>query len=46
LKVKTNSEKTGYKPRGSKPGRRTDVMSDPVIAARRERALTRRAAAE
>src|SRR5215213_7475856 len=40
-KVKTNSEKTGYKPRGSKPGRKTDVMSDPAIAAKRERALAR-----
>ena len=45
-KVKTNSEKTGYKPRGSKPGRKTDVMSDPAIAAKRERALARLAAAE
>src|SRR5829696_375397 len=40
-KVKTNSEKTGYKPRGSKRGRKTDVMSDPAIAAKREQALAR-----
>ena len=45
-KVKTNSEKTGYKPRGAKRGRKTDVMSDPAIAAKRERALARLAAAE
>ncbi|MBO1915608.1 ISNCY family transposase, partial [Microvirga sp. 3-52] len=31
-KVKTNSEKTGYKPRGAKRGRKTDVMSDPALA--------------
>src|SRR5829696_536836 len=40
-KVKTTSEKTGYKPRGSKRGRKTDVMSDPAIAAKREQALAR-----
>jgi hypothetical protein len=45
-RVKTNSEKTGYKSRGSKPGRKTDVMSDPAIAAKRERALACLAAAE
>jgi hypothetical protein len=45
-KVKINSEKTDYKARGSKPGSSTDVMSDPVIAARRERALVRLAPAE
>jgi transposase len=45
-KVKTNSEKTGYQPRGSKAGRKTDVMSDPALAAKRERALARLAAAE
>jgi hypothetical protein len=45
-KVKTNSEKTGYKPRGAKRGRKTDVMSDPAIAAKREQALARLAAAE
>jgi hypothetical protein len=44
--VKTNSQKTGYKPRGGKRGRKTDVMSDPAIAAKRERALARLAAAE
>jgi transposase len=45
-KVKTNSEKTGYKPRSAKRGRTTDVMSDPAIAAKREQALARLAAAE
>ncbi len=45
-KVKTNSEKAGYTPRGGKRGRKTDVMSDPAIAAKRERALARLAAAE
>ena len=44
-RVKTNSEKTGYKPRGAKRGRTTDVMSDPAIAAKREQALARLAAA-
>jgi hypothetical protein len=44
--VKTNRQKTGYKPRGSKPGRKTDVMSDPASAAKRERALARLAAPE
>lgn len=29
-KVKTNSEKIGYKPRGSKPGKRTNFMNDPA----------------
>lgn len=40
-KVKTNSDKTGYKPRGRKPGRRTDFTSDPAVIARREKALSR-----
>jgi len=35
-KVKTNSEKNGYVPRGRKPGRRTDFMNDPVVIARRQ----------
>lgn len=29
-KVKTNSEKIGYKPRGSKPGKRSNFMNDPA----------------
>jgi hypothetical protein len=44
-KIKTNSEKSGYKPRGAKPGK-TDGMSDPAMVAKRERALARLAAAE
>ncbi len=44
--VKTNSEKNGYKPRGRKPGKRTDFMNDPVVIARREKALSRLDAAE
>jgi hypothetical protein len=42
--VKTNSDKNGYKPRGRKPGRRTDYMNDPAVIARREKALSRPAA--
>ncbi|TCU15418.1 ISNCY family transposase [Rhizobium sullae] len=42
-KVKTNSEKNGYTPRGRKPGRRTDFMNDP---ARRRQALSDLDAAE
>jgi len=45
-KIKTNSEQTGYKKRGTKPGRRTDCMNDPAVVARREQALARLAAAE
>lgn len=44
--VKTNSEKIGYKPRGRKPGKRTDFMNDPAVIARREKALARLDAAE
>ncbi|MDI7861956.1 ISNCY family transposase [Rhizobiaceae bacterium n13] len=44
--VKTNSDKNGYKPRGRKPGRRTDYMNDPAVIARREKALSRLDAAE
>lgn len=43
---KTNSEKIGYKPRGRKPGRRTDFMNDPDVIAKRARALAQRHAAE
>ena len=45
-KVKTNSEKNGYKPRGRKPGPRTDFMNDPAVIARRQQALSRLDAAE
>ncbi|OCP00802.1 MULTISPECIES: ISNCY family transposase [unclassified Ensifer] len=44
--VKTNSEKIGYKPRGRRPGKRTDFMNDPVVIARREKALSRVNAAD
>lgn len=39
--VKTNSAKNGYKPRGGKPGRRTDFMNDPAVIARRQKVLSR-----
>jgi hypothetical protein len=45
-KVKTNSEKNGYTPRGRKPGRRRDFMNDPAVIARRKKALARLDAAE
>ena len=45
-KVRTNSEKNGYTPRGRKSGKRTDLMNDPAVIARRQRALSRQAAAE
>ncbi|MGO7672971.1 ISNCY family transposase, partial [Rhizobium ruizarguesonis] len=45
-KVRTNSEKNGYTPRGRKPGRKTDFMDDPAVIARREKALLRQPAAE
>ncbi|MGO8378117.1 ISNCY family transposase, partial [Rhizobium ruizarguesonis] len=45
-KVKSNSEKNGYTPRGRKPGRKTDFMDDPAVIARREKALLRQPAAE
>jgi hypothetical protein len=44
--VKTNSDKNGYKPTGRKPGKRTDFMGDPVVLARREKALSRLNAAK
>jgi transposase len=44
--VKTNSEKIGYKPRGRKPGKRTDFMNDPAVIARRQQALSHLDAAE
>lgn len=45
-KVKTNSEKIGYTPRGRKPGRKTDFTNDPTVIARRENARLREPAAE
>lgn len=45
-KVKTNSAKNGYKPRGRKPGRRMDFMNDPAVIARRKKALSRLDVAE
>jgi hypothetical protein len=45
-KVKTNSEKIGYKPRGRKPGQQTDFMNDPAVIARRRQALSDLDAAE
>ncbi len=45
-KVKTNSEKIGYTPRGRKPGRTTDFMNDPAVIARRRQALSDLDAAE
>jgi hypothetical protein len=44
--VKTNSEKIGYRPRGRKPGKRTDFMTDPAIIARRRQALSQQSAVE
>lgn len=41
-RVKTNSEK----PRGHKPGKRADFMTDPAVIARRQQALSRLDAAE
>ncbi|MCZ4093344.1 ISNCY family transposase [Sinorhizobium psoraleae] len=38
-KVRTNSDKNGYTPRGRKPGKRTDFMTDPAIIARRRQAF-------
>ena len=34
-RVKSNSKKNGYKPNGRKPGRRIDIINDPVIIAHR-----------
>ncbi|TBC67740.1 ISNCY family transposase, partial [Rhizobium ruizarguesonis] len=45
-KVRTNSEKNGYTPRGRKPGRKTDFMNDPAVIARRRQALSGLDAAE
>ncbi|CUX71138.1 MULTISPECIES: ISNCY family transposase [Agrobacterium] len=45
-KVKTNSDKNGYISRGRKPGRKTDIMSDQAVIARRKKKLSRLDAAE
>ena len=46
-KVKSNSEKNGYTPRGRKPGwKRRDFTNDPAIIAKRQAALSRLDAAE
>lgn len=45
-KVKSNSDKNGYVKRARGPGRRKDFMNDPVVIARREKALSRLNAAE
>ena len=45
-KVRTNSEKNGYVPRARGPGHRKDFVNDPVVLARREKALSRLDAAE
>ena len=45
-KVKTNGERLGYQPRGTKPGRRTDFVNDPQVNARRKEAISRMEAAE
>lgn len=44
--IPDGSQSNGYVKRGTKPGRRTDFMSDPAVIARREQALARLAAAE
>ena len=44
--VKTNSDKNGYVKRARGPGRQKDVMNDPAVIARREKALLRQQAAE
>lgn len=36
-KIRTNSEQSAYKKRGTKPGRRTNFMNDPAVIARRDR---------
>ncbi|TCA27995.1 ISNCY family transposase, partial [Rhizobium leguminosarum bv. viciae] len=45
-KVKNNSEKNGYTPRGRKPGRGRDFMNDPAVIERHNAALARLDAAE
>lgn len=45
-KVKSNSDKIGYIKRAHGPGRRKDFVDDPVVIARREKALLPQQAAE
>ena len=46
-KIKSNSEKNGYTPRGRKPGwKKKDFINDPAVIAKRQAALSRRDAAE
>ncbi|MDH6232175.1 hypothetical protein M2281_002773 [Mesorhizobium soli] len=45
-RVKTNSDKNGYTPRGRKPGKRTDFINDPAMIARRHQALSQQRAVE
>jgi hypothetical protein len=45
-RVKTNSEKVGYKRTGKKPGRNTDFTNDPAVNARRQQAFSKLDAAE
>ncbi|MDW9503364.1 ISNCY family transposase, partial [Sinorhizobium medicae] len=40
------SEKIGYRPRGRKPGKRTDFTNDPAVVARRRQALSQQSAVE
>ncbi|MCJ8150995.1 ISNCY family transposase [Shinella sedimenti] len=44
--VKNNSDKNGYIKRGRGPGRRKDFTTDPVVIARRQKALSQQPAAE
>ncbi len=44
--IRDGSQSNGYKKRGTKPGRRTDVMTDPAVKARRQQAIARMQAAE
>lgn len=46
LEIPDGSQSNGYQKRGRKPGRRTDLMNDPDVIAKREKALTRQPAAE
>jgi hypothetical protein len=45
-KVKSSSDKNGYVKRARGPGRRKDFMNDPAVIAQRQKALSRRQAAE
>ncbi|KVK45684.1 hypothetical protein L904_24955 [Agrobacterium sp. LY4] len=37
--IKGNSDKNGYVKHARRPGRRTDIMSDPTVIAERKKAL-------